>query len=76
MQRAARGRAHTRPAPHHVPNRIPAAHRRTVKAASLEKDLLLFCVYLWHFKKTVVVKSERKDFEGTLYYALEGINEI
>lgn len=43
---------------------------------SLEKDLLLFCVYLWHFKKTVVVKSERKDFEGTLYYALEGINEI
>ena len=30
------------PVPHHVPNRIPATHRRTVKAVSLEKDLLLF----------------------------------
>ena len=30
------------PAPYHVPNRIPATHRQTVKAVNLEKDLLLF----------------------------------
>ena len=54
MQRAARGRAHTRPAPHNVPNRILAVHRRTVKAVSLEKDLLLFCCPFGKLQNAVV----------------------
>ncbi len=42
------------PAPHHVPNRIPAAHRRTVKVVSLEKDLLLFCCPFGKLQNAVV----------------------